>query len=156
MVALNECLGQVEIGKPIEYRNLCIIPISGEAKAAMVYLLAADAMTNRLLTVTETSEAGSVPELLVTNLAEEMVLLLDGEELIGAKQNRIVNTTVLLKAKSKTKVRVSCVERGRWRHVSKDFSTGSYAPAGMRAAKSRSVTENLQKSGVAHADQGQD
>jgi hypothetical protein len=43
----------------------------------------------------EVNETGSVPELKVINRSPEMVLLLDGEELVGAKQNRIVNITIL-------------------------------------------------------------
>jgi hypothetical protein len=46
--------------------------------------------------VTEVSEAGSVPFLQVANGADRPLLLLDGEELLGAKQNRILNTTVLV------------------------------------------------------------
>ena len=48
--------------------------------------------------VTEVSEAGSVPFIQVANRADRPLLLLDGEELIGAKQNRILNTTVLVEA----------------------------------------------------------
>ena len=39
-----------------------------------------------------------MPELRVVNRAGRMVLILDGEELVGAKQNRIVNTTILVAA----------------------------------------------------------
>jgi hypothetical protein len=48
------------------------------------------------VTIGEVSDAGSVPTLVVKNNADRPVLLLDGEELLGAKQNRILNTTVLL------------------------------------------------------------
>ncbi len=83
-----------------------------------------------------------------------MVLLLDGEELVGAKQNRILNTTVLLSAKAETKIPVSCVEQGRWRHISQEFSSGSYSPAKLRARKSRSVSHNLIMAQEARSDQG--
>lgn len=39
------------------------------------------------------------------------VLILDGEEILGAKQNRMVNATILIAAHTKVKVPVSCVER---------------------------------------------
>ena len=51
------------------------------------------------------------------------VLFLEGEELVGAKQNRILNTSVLLPARSKIKIPVSCVERGRWAYKSKHFGS---------------------------------
>jgi hypothetical protein len=44
------------------------------------------------VTITEVDEAGDVPTLRITNEAGRPVLLLDGEELIGAKRNRILNT----------------------------------------------------------------
>jgi len=120
----------------------------------MEYLLAAEAIEASMLEITEISEGGSVPELLATNEAESMVLLLDGEELVGAKQNRILNTSVLLMAKSQTKIPVSCVEQGRWRHVSETCRSGSFSPAGLRARKSRDVSRSLMAVGQAKSDQG--
>ena len=78
----------------------------------------------------EVSEGGSVPQLLVENRGNNRVLFLEGEELVGAKQNRILNTSILVPAKSKIKVPVSCVEQGRWRYTSKHFAS----------AKTRSIT----------------
>jgi len=51
--------------------------------------------------IAETSESGSVPELVVENPLAERVLLYDGEELLGAKQNRILDVSVLVAAKSR-------------------------------------------------------
>jgi hypothetical protein len=65
--------------------------------------------------VAEVDAAGSVPELAVANPLDSNVLLYDGEELLGAKQNRILNVTVLVEARSETRIPVSCVEEGRWR-----------------------------------------
>ena len=72
----------------------------------------------------EVDEAGTVPELVVENPLAERVLLYDGEELVGAKQNRILNVSVLVEAKSKLRIPVSCVEQGRWSRVSRHFGSG--------------------------------
>jgi hypothetical protein len=64
------------------------------------------------------SEGGDVPTLRLTSAADRPVLLLDGEELIGAKQNRVLNTTVLVAAHSRLTIPVSCVEQGRWAYKS--------------------------------------
>lgn len=65
---------------------------------------------------TEVDDEGSVPELRVANLGDLPLLLLDGEQLVGAKQNRILNMTVLVAAHSEVTIPVSCVEQGRWRY----------------------------------------
>jgi hypothetical protein len=90
-----------------------------------------------LARVTEVSAIGGVPELKLINDADRPVLLLDGEELVGAKQNRILNVTVLAGAHSTIVIPVSCVEAGRWHHLSAEFApsdrahfaTGRAAPA---------------------------
>jgi len=152
--ALRPFVETLVVGDPIGHANLTLVPLRGGWHERIEYLLAAEAIEAGMLTITEVSESGSVPELLATNEAESMVLLLDGEELVGAKQNRILNTSVLLPARSRTKIPVSCVEQGRWRHVSEVFHSGSYSPAGLRARKSRDVSRSLLAVGQAMSDQG--
>jgi hypothetical protein len=81
-----------------------------------------------------------VPELAVSNPLDEAVLLYDGEELAGAKQNRILDVSVLVAGRSKLVVPVSCVEQGRWRAVSRTFSSaGHVAHAELRRTKARAL-----------------
>ena len=82
----------------------------------------------------------------VTNNADQDVLILEGEELIGAKQNRIVNTSVIVGKKSEILIPVSCVERGRWGYKSRSFSSGkSHSYTSLRRKKSKSVSANLRR-----------
>jgi hypothetical protein len=104
--------------------------------------------------VTEVSDAGHVPELRVENTLDTMVYLMDGQELVGAKQNRILNTDVLVPAKSTLNIPVSCVERGRWHSTSASFSLGKAAPHRTRAAKSERVHFSVRRTGEHDADQG--
>jgi len=46
--------------------------------------------------ITEVSAGGRVPELAFENSSDETVLLVDGDELVGAKQNRVVNLSILV------------------------------------------------------------
>ena len=62
-----------------------------------------------------------MPELVAENPLAEDVLLDDGEELVGAKQSRILNVTLLVAAGSKPPIPVSCVEQGRWSRRSESF-----------------------------------
>ena len=48
--------------------------------------------------ITEISTGGSVLELKLVNKPPDKVLVVDGEELMGAKQNRIVNVSFLIAA----------------------------------------------------------
>jgi len=52
-----------------------------------------EALSENLIEIAEKDGDGSVPELRVMNEPPKIILILDGEELVGGKQNRIVNTT---------------------------------------------------------------
>jgi len=151
---LKPFVEMLKVGDGIGHLNLMLVPLRGEGHGQLDYILGADAIVAGQLHVTEVSEGGHVPELLVVSEADKPALLLDGEELIGAKQNRILNTSVLVPAKAQTKIPVSCVEQGRWRYASPDFTAGSYAPSKLRARKSRDVGRNLKESGQAASNQG--
>ncbi len=144
----------VRIGNALRHKQLALLPLAGGAPSPLDYILAADAIATGLLTITEVSEGGSVPELLVSSSADKLTLLIDGEELVGAKQNRILNTSVLLPAGVKTCIPVSCVEQGRWRFAARHFQAGGYAPSRLRAIKNRSVGRSLREQGRPTSDQG--
>jgi hypothetical protein len=115
-----------------------------------------EALAKALVSITEVSAAGSVPELRVQNDADTPVLVVDGEALEGAKQNRICNITVLIPAKTVMNIPVSCVERGRWSYQRKDFATADHMLYNSsRARKAQDVTASLRTSGVPRADQGE-
>ena len=105
--------------------------------------------------VTEVSEAGSVPFLQVANGADRPLLLLDGQELIGAKQNRILDTTVLVAAHTEVTIPVSCVEQGRWGYRGRQFRPGDASLyASLRARKASHVTQSVRAGRGRRADQG--
>ena len=114
-----------------------------------------EALAGGLIEVTEVSQGGAVPELKVVNKSPRMVLILDGEELVGAKQNRIVNTTILVQAQSTTIIPVSCVEQGRWHYRSPRFSSEEriMSPA-LRAMKAEHVRRSVRETGTFRSDQG--
>lgn len=94
--------------------SLSLVPLFGGAPAKE-YLLASEAIASGQLTISEMG-AGTVPEILAHNQADLPVLLLDGEHVEGAMQNRVLNVTVLVAANQKTVLSVACVERGRWHY----------------------------------------
>ena len=144
------------IGEPSSYRNLEMVPLFTPEPVAPErdYLLFDEAATENLAYVTEISNSGSVPELRVVNDSDLPVLLLDGEELVGAKQNRVLNLTVLVAAHSKTSIPVSCVEAGRWHQESAAFTAAPHAqPPTSRAARCADVSSSLMSDGSRRSDQ---
>ena len=91
-------LPDVRVGDPIHHQALAVFPLFSAPDGAVDYLLADEAIQAGSVTVQEVNEGGSVPNLLVTNQGDSRVLFLEGEELRGAKQNRVLNTSVLIAA----------------------------------------------------------
>jgi hypothetical protein len=105
--------------------------------------------------VEEISEAGSVPQVIAVNNGDHRVLFLEGEQLVGAKQNRIVNTSVLVPAHSTVRIPVSCVEQRRWSYRSRRFRPGAvFSPLSVRRVLCCSVTQSLCVRGEHASDQG--
>ena len=148
-------LGSVVVGKPETLDGLTLFPLLWPEPQEPPYVLLAEAIEKNLAVVEEVSTAGSVPNLQVSNLADLPLLIPEGEILVGAKQNRVVNVTVLVAAKSKFIVPVSCVEQGRWHYVSRHFRSAYAAPPTLRMKKMRSVHRNRRERGSAESDQGE-
>ncbi|MCC9609067.1 hypothetical protein LOC68_07095 [Blastopirellula sp. JC732] len=147
---------EIRIGEPLRHEALAVFPLFTKENVGVDYILSSRALADESVVVEEVSESGSVPELLVDNQSDQRVLFLEGEELIGAKQNRILNTSILVAAHSKVKIPVSCVEQGRWRYHSRHFgSSGSHAPCKVRYALKKSVSESVKKQRGHRSDQGE-
>ncbi len=147
MSALREMVGTLEYGTAVKFRNLTMVPVQSRANGEPPYLLFREAVERGLTQVTEVG-GGVVPEVALENSADVPVLLVAGEELIGAKQNRMVNLTILAPDKSKIVIPVSCVEAGRWRPVSARFSPADHLVfSRLRARSASHVTESLRSEG---------
>ena len=116
----------IQLGEPVEHRGIVIAPLFPRRTPDAAYVTLEQALPLGFR-VEEVSEQGSVPELVVRNPTDSDVLLYDGEELLGAKQNRILNVSVLVAAGAKTLIPVSCVEEGRWRRRSVRFDSAPHA-----------------------------
>ncbi len=147
----------IHVGDPIHHESLTIFPIFSSAAVTdeVDYLLSDEAINAGSVTVEEVNESGSVPTLLVTNHGQHRVLFLEGEELRGAKQNRVLNTSVLIAAGAKTKIPVSCVEQGRWRFRSRQFApSANYSSSKLRQQLKQSVSRSLREGHGHRSDQG--
>jgi hypothetical protein len=148
-------LERIKFGEIQVHGHVALIPIMGSGDSGPDYLTMKEAMEQQLLTVTEVTEGGTVPDLKVINRGQKPVLLLDGEELSGAKQNRVLNTTILLKEMSETIIPVSCTEHGRWSYSSAHFEeSGHIMSAKIRRVKNAAVYENLKSAHSFRSNQG--
>ncbi|MCY4264006.1 MAG: hypothetical protein OXE78_04025 [Gammaproteobacteria bacterium] len=156
MSTVAERLSTVSFGEAQKHQNLTMIPLLAEGPAQPDYRLLDEAISSGSARVTEVSDSGSVPELKFTNDGDQPVLLLDGEELIGAKQNRILNLTVLAPANESIVIPVSCVEAGRWHSESREFSSAKRAHfARGRANKATQINAAMRTTGERRSHQGE-
>jgi len=103
--------------------GLEITPLILEGPAGTPYVLGAEAIDRGLLEIAEQG-SGSVPTVEATNRGEDAVLILEGDTLIGCKQNRIVAHSVIIAPGRTIHVSVGCMESGRWAHRTPRFSSG--------------------------------
>ena len=128
------------LGEPQHRENLTIFPILAEEDRTLPYVLMADALATGFLTIGE-KDGGQVPILLAENQGGDPILIVDGEQLIGARQNRMTNRSILLAPKTTTEISVSCMEQGRWHFVGDQFSAApQHAPSKVRR-KARETEE---------------
>jgi len=155
MNKLAPFLTNVTIGQPQVCGNMKVYPLHTQNGHQRSYRTLDEAMQAKEIEVKEASEGGSVPTLTVHNTGKLPVLLVTGEELIGAKQNRVLNTSLLVPAESELQIPVSCVEQGRWHYTSGSFaSSSSTAHLKLRKEQSEHVTRNLIARASFDADQG--
>jgi hypothetical protein len=147
---------QVRVVSFQKHKRLSVVQLLTAQQNSIDYISGPAAIKEDLIQVKEVSESGSVNDLFVFNLSNKYVFFMDGDILMGAKQNRVLNTSVLLAPNSKTTLPVSCVEQGRWSKISDKFNnTDNIIPIKIRAGKSRAVRDNLEGSGRHMANQGE-
>jgi hypothetical protein len=154
MEIVRKTLKEARLGAPRAHANLAVFPLWTAAPAERPYMTVDEALASGKVRVTEVSQHGSVPHLRLVNDSDRPVLLLDGEELRGSKQDRVLNLTILAPAGKTIVVPVSCVESGRWQRRSAAFSSSDHVLyARIRAAKSADITGSLGRTGTAQSNQ---
>ena len=150
-----EFLKNLIVGEIQAYENLAIFPLLSAEFKEPGYILLDEALSLGVIEISEANVQGIVNEILVRNKDDRPVLILDGEILIGAKQNRVVNASTLVGAKTEVKIPVSCVEQQRWHYLSMNFmESRRFSYARMRAQKNEQVAQCLFSTGAFAADQG--
>ncbi len=147
-------LEQLEVRRPRELDNLLVFGLRRSSASGGQYLTLDEALGTGKCEVSELGEEGQVPTLAVKNQLAERVLLVAGEELIGAKQNRIINASIMIPPQADVNIPVSCAEESRWHRRSRTFgSSSSSAHAALRSAMTRATSEGYRRTGRASSDQ---
>jgi hypothetical protein len=148
---LHDC----RLGRKQVYKNLTVFPVLVTESTEPYYLTLEQAIDRGVLVVTEVDASGNVNRLKLKNNSRKPVLLVEGEELKGAKQNRIVNASFLIAGKTETAIPVSCVEERRWHYDSQQFSSGrKVMHASLRREAQMCVRESLSRGDGHRTDQG--
>ena len=95
------------------HKNIAIIPIKTPINYKIDLLSLKKGFELGLVEVKE-CEHSQVNTIIVSNKSVTPLLLVDGEEIIGGDQNRIMNATVVIAGESEMKIPVNCTEHGRW------------------------------------------
>lgn len=131
---VGELNSGIELLKPQSHKHVAIIPLKTEPNYALDILTLKKGFELGLVEVKEL-EHSTVNTLIVKNNAVTPLLLIDGEEVVGGDQNRIINSTILIAPKSECPISVSCTEQGRWAYKSEFKSSVHLADFNTRRQK---------------------
>ena len=102
MESVINFLQDCRLGKKQVHRNMTVFPVLFPTVFEPYYMTLEQAIDNEVLVVTEVDASGDVNRLKLRNNGKLPILLIEGEELKGAKQNRIVNASFLIAGKTAT------------------------------------------------------
>ena len=152
-------LGSVSLAPRQSHKSLTLWPIlrTGAPSKAPQYVTLSEASARGQLAIDELREGATVPHVRATNRGDVAVLVLFGEEIRGAMQNRIANASFLVPPHQEIVLDVSCVEHGRWsRRPGAAFaSTGTVMSSDVRRRMHSHVSMSRRAGGGFRADQGE-
>lgn len=127
---------EYELLDPQVHKNIAIVPIKTPINHNIDILTLKKGFELELATVKE-CEQSTVNTIIVENQSIVPLLLVDGEEIVGGDQNRIMDATVLIGPQSASKIPVNCTEHGRWSYKSEFKQSEHIANYSTRLAKHR-------------------
>ena len=152
---LFDLLKSVKVDGHQQYEALEIFHLRWTADIKRLdYLTLDEALEAKRIEVVELSQHGQVPQIKIINRSDRMVFLMAGEQLVGCKQNRVLNASMMVPAHREMPIPVTCVEGGRWGYQSLSFSSGhSSSHHQLRAMMDRQATQGYKVAGAPRSDQ---
>ena len=160
MSIVTRCLKQFKFGPAKSFSGMKVVPVYlPDYRNLPVYTILDESLAKGFLKISEIGEYGSVSQIKVSNISDTVgVLIFNGEQLTGCRQDRSANTTVLVAPASEVILPVSCTERGRWQYNgnSREFTSSENSLPNKAKRKSmEAVSRNLKSEARYCSDQGQ-
>jgi len=127
MKEIQNYVNKLKIGSVQQYENMAVAPLMGK-DSKLDYLVFDEAISLGL----NVSETGSVQSLRFSNNTDKEVLIIQGEYVLGGKQNRMVSRNVYMAKDFDGEVPVNCVQQHRW---SSGMGEGRFRSSSKRAPR---------------------
>jgi len=124
-----------KLGESVFLRNLQIHPIQASVDDGIT-VTSIDEVLRGIQGEFRELDVPDINRISFYNHGDTPILMLDGEEIIGSLQNRIVADSAFVTAHSTSNIPVICAEEGRWSELG-TFKTGYCSYPGLRAILSR-------------------
>ncbi len=148
---MKNIFGKIEVGERFFLRNLVLYPLVYRGSDGVPPMLSLEESME--LGAIELKDVFGVNSIGVSNKGNLPVFMIEGESLVGARQDRILNSTAILEPEVETILPVSCVEQNRWKG-GMDFSSSiTLAFPSLRSILRSSVSQSLKKKRKREADQ---
>jgi hypothetical protein len=130
-----------------------VFPLFTRASTGLDYRLGVDAMADGSITLGEIGR-GTVSAIRAHNQSRQRVLFVDGDHLVGARQNRAVIASAVIGAGQQVDLPVCCVEEGRWHPTSEHFRPAvATVASNVRGVIKTTLTSALYGGHGRHAEQ---
>ena len=145
-IDINGTKISIELLDSQKYENVEAIPIKSDYFGKKDFLTLKKGYEMGLVEIKEL-ENSTVNTVSCKNDSVAPLILIDGDEITGAMQNRIINDTLLIPAKSTINIPVSCTEHGRWHTKGEGAESRTFKPSlysanhSTRSRKSRASYE---------------
>jgi hypothetical protein len=121
------------LGEPVFLRNLRVFPIHDDIPPSEngSYASIEDALRSHKAAFREL-ETPDINTIAFENNFDKPVVMIDGEEITGAFQNRIIAASSLVESRTSQELAVVCAEEGRWNELG-GFRSGQCSYPGLRS-----------------------
>lgn len=105
-------LKHLSLAERQNYENMTVVPILSDTNTPFDILDLKEGLKMGLVKIEECDNS-NIEQVKLKNNSISPLILLDGEEIAGSLQNRIISQTMIIAPKSEIKIPVNCSEKGR-------------------------------------------